>query len=386
MTSMLSPSLENRLRKALRPACLALSLAIAASDLHAQAFGVVSGTVVDSAGAPISSAEVVIPGLGITSRTDEQGRFRVSAPIGLVTLTARRMGFEPATRQVQLGGSSEVTSVAIQLKSLPSVLKPVVVTTSKIDYTGRLAGYYHRLESRNVGYFITRDEIDKQNPRTITQLLTHIPAINATRMRSGGGGVRMRGRTCWPLVWLDGLQMGAGEVDLDAFAPSSIQGIELYLGSTTAPIRYMANRDQSSCGTILLWSRGPDTDPVTKPRQQRFDLERMVASLTVYTADQVDKPALPAPHTQMNVDYPPAIFAEGQGGSVVAEFVVDSAGRVEEGTFGIISSTDPLLSDAVRRAVEGSSYIPAQLKGMPVRQVVVQPFSFPPRQKKKSRG
>lgn len=374
MTTVLSASLA-----------FALSLAVCASDLPAQAFGVVSGTVSDSQGAPVSSAEVVIPGLGISSRTDDQGRFRVSAPIGLVTLSARRMGFEPATRQVQLGGSTEVTNVAIQLKSLPSVLKPVVVTT-KVDYTGRLAGYYHRLESRNLGYFITRDEIDKQNPRTITQLLTHIPAINATRMRSGGGGVRMRGRTCWPLVWLDGLQMGAGEVDLDAFAPSSIQGIELYLGSTTAPIRYMANRDQSSCGTILLWSRGPDTDPVTKPRQQRFDLERMVASLTVYTADQVDKPALPAPHYQMNVDYPPAIFADGQGGSVVAEFVVDSAGRVEEGTFGIVSSTHPLLSDAVRRAVEGSVYIPAQLKGTAVRQVVVQPFSFPPRQKKKSRG
>jgi len=88
----------------------------------------------------------------------------------------------------------------------------------------------------------------------------------------------------------------------------------------------------------------------------------------------------------MNVDYPAAIFAEGQGGSVVAEFVVDSAGHVEEGTFGVVSSTDPLLSDAVKRAVESSNFIPARLKGSAVRQVVVQPFSFPPRQKKKSRG
>jgi TonB family protein len=373
------------MRRASRALIVTLGLVACEQSAHAQALGNITGVVTDSAGTPIANVEVSIFGAPGT-RTDDLGRFKISAPVGLVSLTARRIGYQPATRQFQLNGGSQAKEVGIEMNALPSVLKPVVVRTSKVDYTGRLAGYYKRLESQNSGYFISRDVIDRENPRTLSQLLTHVPAVNTKSMRAGGTGVRMRGRQCWPLVWLDGLQMGAGEVDLDAFPPSTIQGIELYLGSTTAPMRYIANRDQSSCGTILLWSRGPDTDPVTKPGHPRFDLERMVAQLTIYTADQVEKPAAPDPSFPMDIDYPPGIFAAGNGGSVVAEFVVDSAGRVEEGTFGIVSSTDPVLSEAVKRAVEPAIYIPARLKGSKVRQLVIQPFTFPAREKKKNRG
>jgi TonB family protein len=334
----------------------------------------------DSAGLPIAGVELIVGGAAYSARTDERGQFRISSPLGLMTITARRIGFEPVSQQIQINGGGEPTQVNLHLKSLPSVLKPVVVRTSKVEYRGRLAGYYRRLENQNAGVFIPRSQIDRENPRTLSQLLTHVAGINATRTRGGGAGVRMRGRNCWPLVWLDGLPMGAGEVDLDAFAPTSLHGIELYLGSTTAPMGFIANRDQSSCGTILLWSRGPDTDPITRRgNTQRFDLEKMVASLKVYTADQVDQPVAVDPKYEMRVEYPAAVFAAGSGGLVVVEFVVDSVGRVEPGTLGIVSSSDQLLSDAVKRAVEAASYTPARLKGAPVRQVVVQPFSFPPR-------
>jgi TonB family protein len=348
--------------------------------------GIIAGLVSDSTGAPIAGAEVSVVGSTGSVRTDEHGHFRMTAPLGLVTLSARRMGFEPGTKQLQLAGSSDAMLAAIQLRALPTQLKPVVVRTDRIEYKGRLAGYYQRLESQNGGYFISRDQIDRENPRMLSQLLTHVPGVNATRMRAGGGGVRMRGRNCWPLVWLDGLQMGAGEVDLDAFPPSTIHGIELYLGSTTAPMRYLGTRDMSSCGTILLWSRGPDTDPPVKPGPPRYDIEKLVASLKVYTPDQVDKPVAADPQHAVSVEYPAPLFASGVGGSVIAEFVVDTDGKVQDGTFGIVSSTDPLLSDAVRRAVEVATFRPAMLRGSPVKQVVQQPFSFPPREKKSPRG
>ena len=359
--------------------------AIFSREAAAQA-GALAGTVSDSAGVPIAGVEVIVGGAAYTARTDDKGQFRISAPAGLVTITARRIGFEAVSQQVQINGASDPTQVNLRLRSLPSVLKPVVVRTSKVEYRGRLAGYYRRLENQNAGVFIPRSQIDSENPRTLSQLLTHVAGINATRTRGGGSGVRMRGRSCWPLVWLDGLPMGAGEVDLDAFAPTSIHGIEIYLGSTTAPMGFIANRDQSSCGTILLWSRGPDTDPITRRgNAQRFDLEKMIASLKVYTADQVDLPAAVDPKYEMKVEYPPAVFAAGTGGSVVVEFVVDSVGRVEPGTLGIVSSSDQLLADAVKRAVEAASYTPARLKGAAVRQVVVQPFAFPPRDGKSPR-
>ena len=170
--------------------------------------------------------------------------------------------------------------------------------------------------------------------------------------------------------------MSAGEVDLDSFPPSTIQGIELYLGATTAPMKYTLSRDLSSCGTIILWSRGPDTDPITRAARPSRDLSRLVASLEVLTANQVDRPA--ELKKTPDVPYPPQLFAEGVTGRVVAEFVVDTLGRVEEGTFGVVSSTHPLFSEAVQRAVERETFAPAIRKGARARQLVQQPFTFAP--------
>jgi protein TonB len=63
-------------------------------------------------------------------------------------------------------------------------------------------------------------------------------------------------------------------------------------------------------------------------------------------------------------------------GLVIAEFVVDTAGKVENGTVGIVSSTDPLFTDAVRAALNTASYVPALKSGKTVRQLVQQPFEF----------
>lgn len=351
----------------------------------AQGAGIVTGTVRDSSGAVISGAEIRSEA-GESVRTNELGQYRISLQQLPATLVARRLGFNSSSFPAGAGLPGAPVVVDLVLKALPNLLEPVVVRSDRVKYTGRLAGYYERLERRSGGAFISREQIDRENPRSLSQLLTHVPGINAVRMRGGGGGVRFRSRTCWPLVWLDGMPMGAGEVDLDAFPPQTIHGIEIYLGSTTAPLKYTAPRNMSSCGTILIWSRGPDTDPVTRPRPPPRDLERLIASVAVYTADQVDRPATLDENRRVEITYPAALFAAGTGGSVVAEFVVDQKGSVEEGTIGIVSSTDPDLSDAVRQAVERAAFRPALLDGKPVRQMVQQPFSFPPRQVRQRRG
>jgi hypothetical protein len=51
---------------------------------------------------------------------------------------------------------------------------------------------------------------------------------------------------------------------------------------------------------------------------------------------------------------------------------------VETETFGIVSTTHPQLTEAVRQAVLDSRFHPAVLGGRRVRQVVQQPFEFVP--------
>jgi TonB family protein len=353
---------------------LILSAAFA-GRIGAQEKGSVQGSVSDSAGAPIFRAELAVEGSDLRAHTDEHGTFRLDGlQLGAHMLTARRLGFSPVRVQFELSQAAGAR-VAVRMNPLAATLAPVVVRQSQLQYTGRLADYYKRLERKSSGYFITRQDIDRENPTTLGQLLQHVPGIRVAREGAGITGMRMRGRTCWPLVWLDGTPMSAGETDLDSFVPSSLQGIELYLGSTTAPIRYIYNRDLSSCGTVLLWSRGPDTDPVGRTTPS-VDLEALINRVEIYSADQVDSPArLDAAHP-FQLDYPPALYAARERGLVIAEFVVDTLGRVEDSTFGIVSATAPSFSDAVRRALHSASYVPAIKDGHPVRQLVQQPFTF----------
>ncbi len=344
--------------------------------LGAQQEGVVTGSVTDSSGVPVLGADLSVDGLAGHAYSDERGTFRISGvPLGERRLNARRLGFALAAVGVQVSRDAEAR-VDIRMKLLAATLPPVIVHGTRVVYTGRLAGYYERLEKKSAGYFITREQIDEENPQRLGQLLQRVPGISAVRGPAGITGVRMRGRRCWPLVWIDGTPMPAGEVDLDSFAPSTIQGIELYLGSTTAPIRYMSNRDLSSCGTVLIWSRGPDTDPIRSAPTPSVDLEGLLAQLKVYDADQVDRRAALDTATRLRLSFPPSLFAARLPGVVVAEFVVDSLGRVENGTLGIVSSTAPWFTDAVRLALETASYVPAMKDGRPVRQLVQQRFQF----------
>jgi TonB family protein len=365
----------------LRRAQLALVLGAAlaySSQAPAQSTGAVSGTVTDSTGIPIVDVEVSAVGSKSLSYTDDRGEFRLDGlPPGQVTLRARRLGFNPTTLGIDVAqGEAGNHRVSLRLSPIALDLQRVVVHAKRVNYTGRLAGYYERLERHSSGYFITRDQIDRDNSRMLSQVLQSVPAVRGQKIKGGGMGVRLRGRSCFPLIWIDGMPMPSADVDLDAFPSSSIQGIELYLGSTTAPLRYTANRDQSSCGTILLWSRGPDTDPVISPVRRGWDLDKMVASLSIFTADQVDRRAQLDSGHQINVTYPAPLYAARVNGTVTAEFVVDTTGRVEDGSFGIVSSTNPLFSEAVRQAVQGATYTPAIRHGMRVRQVVQQPFDF----------
>jgi TonB family protein len=176
-------------------------------------------------------------------------------------------------------------------------------------------------------------------------------------------------------------------VDIDSFSPSSLEGIELYLGSTNAPSRYQAMRGKSECGTILLWSRGTDTEP--KPASRGVtptQLESLIASLSVFTSDEVDTTAALDTVATPPVPYPPSMRAAGINGLVVAEFVVDTTGGVEPDNFGIVEATDPLFADAVRDALRTAVFRPAVRRGRVVRQLVRQPFEFHAPRSDRTRG
>lgn len=342
----------------------------------AQSTVTLAGRVTGETGLALTGADVAVDGTQLRTTTNERGEFRFSGlPSGQVGIKARRLGFRPDSVKVLLPESGTET-VNLKLSISTQELKPVLVRGDQVKYSGRLAGYYERLERRSAGVFVTRAQIEKENARNLSQLLQRVPGISLQRVPGGGMGVRMRDRTCWPLVWLDGNALSSGEADLDGIQPNSLEGIELYLGSTTAPGRYSWTRNMASCGTILLWSRSNESDGPRSDVSSPTGLDSLVASLAVFTADQVDAMATLDSAKPLAIPYPPALYAAHVRGNVLAEFVVDREGHVEAGTLTIVTSSHPLFTEAVRLALGGAIFNPALRGGKAVRQLVHQPFEF----------
>lgn len=355
-----------------RAAALVLMVGCAVPAWGQATAATISGRVVDSAlGLGIAGAEVRLR--DARTVTDAAGNFQLyTRGAAGDTLRVRRLGFSAASLMLPADTAS---SLRFLLRALPQLLSPTVVKATRTRYTGRLAGYHERLERQTTGQFITRAELEQDQQGLLSHVLQHSPNIQVRRGR-GVPVVSMRGRECRPMVWLDGSPLTAGTVDLDAFPTSSLHGVELYLGSVSTPQRYQGMAGKSECGTILLWSRGPDTDPVgAGSGASAGDLERLLATTGVYTAEQVAV-AAEAESGAVVVVYPPSLRAARVTGSVIAEFVVDTNGLVDASTIGFATSTHRAFSEAVRVALVNTAFRAARRDGAPVRQLVRQRFTF----------
>lgn len=116
---------------------------------------------------------------------------------------------------------------------------------------------------------------------------------------------------------------------------------------------------------------GPLTGTGTKPGGETL----ASAGNTAFRADQVERqvavvPGSPPPR------YPEILRSSGVEGQVTAVFVVDEQGRAEETSIRFVRSDNRLFDDAVRVALRRMRFIPAEVGGKRVRQLVQMPFVF----------
>jgi protein TonB len=90
---------------------------------------------------------------------------------------------------------------------------------------------------------------------------------------------------------------------------------------------------------------------------------------------QVEKPVAPIPGSG-TPSYPDILRSSSVEGQVLAQFTVDTTGRVEIASFTVINSTHDLFTAAVRNALPRMRFLPAEIGGRKVKQRVQQPFQF----------
>lgn len=90
---------------------------------------------------------------------------------------------------------------------------------------------------------------------------------------------------------------------------------------------------------------------------------------------QVEKPVATAPGSA-SPRYPDILRSAGVAGEVLAQFVVDTMGRVEIPSFKVLRKSHDLFEAAVKSALPNMRFLPAEVGGRKVKQLVQQPFVF----------
>ena len=273
---------------------MALAAAMAASfPAVSGAQTVVQGQLVDDGSdAPLGGGQVVLVGSeGRSHRrvtTDLTGRFsfRDITP-GPIRMRASKLGFETAVTPFIQTENGDTVVVEVRLARGAVLLAPVtVVARSRPRPSIQLEGFYDRMEA-GFGYFLTRDDIQRRNASYLSDLILTVPG-----MRLGGttvGGRRtvtstraLRGWGSCPVqVFVDGFHMNRRimrraetgtralvdssggplfneesdpgfSID-DHIVPSSVEGMEVYKGTSDVPAEFWT--PDAMCGTVVIWSR-----------------------------------------------------------------------------------------------------------------------------------
>lgn len=178
--------------------------------------GTITGVVSDSAtGDPVEGAEVLLDTLSVRAVSNGVGLFRMTAPAGHHLLRVRRLGYRPATVEVDV---EEDGDVAVSIKLVPQITRlEELVTTA--------TGVRRRYELGNSIVSLNVDSIVQTQPvHNLSQLLeTRVPGLTATHTSGAPGDptrLRLRGlssvtRSNDPIVIVDGVRVYADQSDVE---------------------------------------------------------------------------------------------------------------------------------------------------------------------------
>jgi len=196
--------------------------------LHAQE-ATVSGQVKASVGgAPLVGAVVTIPSLRVSATTDNDGKYRLVLPAGssgAVQLTARRIGFQTGTVQVNLSGASVEQDITLQEGAIE--LTQVVVTALGIEREQRSLSY--------AAQSISGDRLsDVPTQNVVSALQGNVAGVQVTNSSNPFGSARIvvRGASSilgqnQPLIIVDGIPIDNSAASNSGYGSGEFGGYDV---------------------------------------------------------------------------------------------------------------------------------------------------------------
>lgn len=253
-------------------------------DRTRDAVATFSGIVVaDSSQRLLADAEVAIPSLSLSARSNSRGEFRLSdIPAGTYEVVARRVGYSALSAPVTFAPNEEEERRLV-LRPL-TVLDSVEVTATRTD--PRMLDFEDN-KRLGLGHFLTREDLDKNIGRKMGDVLSLTPGLGVVRggarayvlskryivpINAIGKGAKgsatlwepgpldkQQGMVigCYAQVWIEGQLMNPGQptepYDVNSIAPDQIEALEYYAGPSQTPSRYA--KLNSTCGVLVIHLR-----------------------------------------------------------------------------------------------------------------------------------
>ena len=262
---------------------------VGAAPVGAQPVGtaVLTGRVfVESTLRPIAEAEVSLPDLALSARSDDKGAFVLrDIPRGTHLVRVRRLGFAVFEARLEFQDGKTVNS--------PVVLPQLTVLDS-VRVVGEVFVPLSFLEHRalGLGHFLTREDLGQQRNMRLPNLLAQIPGLGVAHGRANQGWVlskrvvprlssigqrnkyeNLPGRDlyfpdtlekragapigCYARVYLDRTLLNpttpAEPVNINEFSVRGLEGVEYFASPSQTPIEY--SRLNSNYGVLVLHTR-----------------------------------------------------------------------------------------------------------------------------------
>jgi hypothetical protein len=215
-----------------------------------------TGRVADAVGAAIVKAEIIVTNTSFRAETGNDGRFELAGlPSGPVEVIVRRLGFSPAKIPLDLG-AGELRDIRVLLSPVAMMIDSVSVTAEPPPVEKAFGGFEMR-KSRGFGTFITREQIEKKNPRVTTDLFRSVSGVKLLRESGTPTVVSTRLGTlayCPVRYFIDGASYPLYGQSIDIMIQvADIGAIEVYPGGATVPPQFGGR--ESACGVIAIWTR-----------------------------------------------------------------------------------------------------------------------------------
>lgn len=256
-------SIQNTSRITRRLIVVTAAACLVATSAQAQGSLLTGRVLADSVQTPLVGAEVSLPALTKSERTDEQGAFRITGiPAGEHVVLVRMPGYAPKVDTIEVADAGEVRR-EYRLARIEATLPEVPVKASLLDRSKLLE--FHERRRMGIGRFLDSAEFANLRGIRTSDKLSKLPAVVIMRGRFSDAYVannrqRAPGENprewCKSAVWLDGVNLGI-DYNINQLDPSIIAAVEWYAGQASIPLKFNTppRPGQTYCGVLVIWTR-----------------------------------------------------------------------------------------------------------------------------------